>query len=58
METRIATLVGFGRSNAEVAHELFISPKTVEWNLSRVHRKLNVRSRTELSSKLSRSAQR
>ena len=56
-ETRIATLVALGRSNGEVANELFISPKTVEWNLSKVYQKLNVRSRTELAAKLSRNAQ-
>jgi DNA-binding CsgD family transcriptional regulator len=56
-ETRIATLVALGRSNTEVANELFISSKTVEWNLSKVYRKLKVRSRTELAAKLSRSVQ-
>jgi DNA-binding CsgD family transcriptional regulator len=35
-EQRIAELVARGRSNAEVAHELFLSPKTVEWNLSKI----------------------
>ncbi len=48
-ESRIAELVSEGRSNAEVARALFISRKTVEWNLSNVYRKLGVRSRTELA---------
>jgi len=55
-ELRIAQLVARGRSNHEVARELFISPKTVEWNLSKVYRKLMVRSRTELAAKLTRRA--
>ena len=42
-----------GRSNAEVASELVVSRKTVEWNLSNVYRKLGVRSRTELARRAS-----
>jgi DNA-binding NarL/FixJ family response regulator len=56
-ERQIAALVARGRSNPEVARELFISAKTVEWNLSKIYRKLHVCSRTELAVKLSRSAQ-
>jgi DNA-binding NarL/FixJ family response regulator len=51
-EERIARLVADGCSNHEVARRLFMSPKTVEWNLSKVYRKLHVRSRTELAAKL------
>ena len=47
-EGRIAQLVSNGRTNKEVANELFLSVKTVEANLSRIYAKLNVRSRTEL----------
>ncbi len=48
-ETRIAALVGEGRTNSEVASALFLSVRTVESHLSRIYRKLGVRSRTELS---------
>ncbi|OXY92898.1 LuxR family transcriptional regulator [Streptomyces diastatochromogenes] len=48
-EARIAELVGGGATNREVAAELFISVKTVEGTLSRVYRKLGVRSRTALA---------
>jgi DNA-binding NarL/FixJ family response regulator len=41
-----------GRTNKEVAATLFLSEKTVENNLSRVHAKLGVRSRTELAAAL------
>jgi DNA-binding CsgD family transcriptional regulator len=48
-ERRIAGLVAEGRSNGEIAKALFLSRKTVEWNLSNVYRKLGVRSRAELA---------
>ena len=51
-ERRIADRVASGRSNAEVANEMFLSPKTIEWNLSKIYRKLSVRSRAELAAKL------
>jgi len=47
-EARVAALVASGRTNKEVAAELFLSVKTVEANLSRVYDKLNVRSRSQL----------
>lgn len=50
-ELRVAELVAAGRSNHEVASALQFSPKTVEWNLSKVYRKLHVRSRTEMAAK-------
>jgi DNA-binding CsgD family transcriptional regulator len=53
-ERRVAELVGSGRSNAEAARELFMSPKTVEWNLSKIYKKLHVRSRAELAVKLTK----
>jgi DNA-binding CsgD family transcriptional regulator len=49
MERRVATLVAEGRSNKEVAAALFVSVRTVESNLTRVYRKLDIRSRTELA---------
>jgi DNA-binding CsgD family transcriptional regulator len=48
-ELRIAELAAGGRRNREIAAELAVSLKTVEWNLTRVYRKLGVRSRTELA---------
>ena len=47
-ERRIVELVARGRTNYEVADRLRLSHKTVEWTLTRVYRKLGVRSRTEL----------
>jgi DNA-binding CsgD family transcriptional regulator len=53
-ERRVAELVASGMSNHEAASELFMSPKTVEWNLSKVYKKLHVASRTELAAKLAK----
>jgi DNA-binding CsgD family transcriptional regulator len=47
-ERRVAELAASGVTNREMAATLFISPKTVEANLSRVYRKLNIHSRAEL----------
>jgi DNA-binding CsgD family transcriptional regulator len=52
-EQEVAELVGSGLTNREVAHALFLSVSTVEANLRRIYRKLGVRSRTELSRRLS-----
>jgi DNA-binding CsgD family transcriptional regulator/tetratricopeptide (TPR) repeat protein len=52
MEARIAGLVRDGASNREIATQLYLSVKTVEATLTRVYRKLGVRSRTQLSSRL------
>jgi DNA-binding CsgD family transcriptional regulator len=47
-EWRVAELAARGLKNREVAAELFMSPKTVEANLTRVYRKLGIHSRAEL----------
>ena len=51
-ERRVAELVAAGRSNKEVAAELFVTVRAVEANLSRVYAKVGVRSRTELARQL------
>jgi DNA-binding CsgD family transcriptional regulator/tetratricopeptide (TPR) repeat protein len=48
-ETRVAHLVARGRTNKEVAAELFTTVATVEAHLTRVYRKVGVRSRSELT---------
>jgi DNA-binding CsgD family transcriptional regulator len=48
-EARIARLAANGRTNPEIAAEVFLSRKTVEDNLSKIYRKLGIRSRIELA---------
>jgi DNA-binding CsgD family transcriptional regulator len=48
-ERKVAQLVAAGRTNREVAAELFLSVNTVEAYLTRIYRKQGVRSRTELA---------
>ncbi len=47
-ESRVADLVADGRSNKEVAAALFVTVKGVEAHLSRIYRKLGIKSRAEL----------
>lgn len=51
-EERIARLAADGLTNKEIAARTFLSPKTVEVNLTRVYRKLGVRSRTALAGRV------
>ena len=51
-EARVAELTASGLTHREVAAQLFISAKTVEANLARIYRKLNIRSRAELGARL------
>jgi DNA-binding CsgD family transcriptional regulator len=48
-ERRIAALVARGRKNREIAQELLLTEATVEAHLTRIYRKLDIRSRSELT---------
>jgi DNA-binding CsgD family transcriptional regulator len=47
-ETRIVRLVVEGASNPEIAAQLFISPRTVEYHLHKVFRKMGIGARSDL----------
>ena len=51
-ELQVARLVARGDSNRDVAAALFLSPRTVEYHLHKVFRKLGVRARAELAAAL------
>jgi DNA-binding CsgD family transcriptional regulator len=48
-EEQVARLVAGGASNRDVADSLYVNPKTVEYHLVNVYRKLGVKTRTELA---------
>jgi len=55
-ERRVVDLAAAGRSNRDIAQELYVTPKTVEVHLTSAYRKLGIRSRRELPSALAGAA--
>jgi DNA-binding CsgD family transcriptional regulator len=50
-ELEVLRLVAVGRTNAEIAHELVLSPRTVEMHVRNTLAKLDCRSRTEAAAR-------
>ena len=56
-ERRVAELAAGGLTTRQMAHSLFVTPKTVEYHLRHVYRKLDIPStRTDLAQALSTAA--
>jgi DNA-binding CsgD family transcriptional regulator len=55
-ELQIAVSLAEGRTTRETAAALFLSPKTIEYHLRNVYRKLSIRSRSELTDVMARLA--
>lgn len=55
-ERRVAALAAEGLTNRQIAEQLLVSVKAVEWHLSNVYRKLEIRSRKALTPSLGASA--
>ncbi|HEY9475447.1 MAG TPA: helix-turn-helix transcriptional regulator, partial [Mycobacteriales bacterium] len=53
-EKAVADLLAVGLSNAEIAGRLYLTVKTVETHLTRIYRKLGVRSRGAATAMLAR----
>jgi DNA-binding CsgD family transcriptional regulator len=56
-ERRVAQLVVLGKRNREIAGELGVSVKSVEWHVSHILRKLSISSRHELADALAQPRQ-
>jgi DNA-binding CsgD family transcriptional regulator len=52
-ELRVAEMAAAGRTNREIAADLFLTPKTIETHLGRAYSKLSITSRRELAAALS-----
>ena len=55
-ELQVALAAAAGGTNREIAANLFLSPKTVDFHLGKVYRKLEVHSRTQLAALMTRKA--
>jgi DNA-binding CsgD family transcriptional regulator len=53
-ELQIAMLLADGQTTRETAASMFLSPKTIEYHLRNVYRKLGIHSRSELAEAMER----
>ena len=52
----MARLAAGGRTNRQIADELFVTIKAVEWHLGNAYRKLDIRGRAHLGAALTKLA--
>jgi DNA-binding CsgD family transcriptional regulator len=55
-ERRVAGMAASGMSNREIAEDLFVTPKAVQWHLRNAYRKLGIAGRGELNAALGASS--
>jgi DNA-binding CsgD family transcriptional regulator len=55
-ERRVAVLAAAGNTNRQIAEQLSVTVSTIEQHLTKIYRKLNVRSRSGLAARLRRQA--
>jgi ATP/maltotriose-dependent transcriptional regulator MalT len=55
-EWQVAFAVARGATNREAAAQLFLSPKTIDFHLRNIYRKLGIRSRAQLALKVARAS--
>ena len=48
-ERRVAEMAAEGQTTPEIAHALFVTPKTVETHLGHAYQKLDIHSRSQLA---------
>jgi DNA-binding CsgD family transcriptional regulator len=53
-EAEVLRLLAAGRSDPEIAAELFLSPRTVQWHVGNLLRKLGLRSRAAVAAHAAR----
>ena len=51
-ELQVAIAIAEGKTNKEAAAALFLSPKTIEFHLGHIYRKLDIHTRTQLARKM------
>jgi DNA-binding CsgD family transcriptional regulator len=52
-ERRVAQLAAQGLGTPQIAHTLYVTPKTIEWHLGHIYQKLKINSRHQLAAALS-----
>ncbi|HEY6782434.1 MAG TPA: LuxR C-terminal-related transcriptional regulator, partial [Candidatus Dormibacteraeota bacterium] len=52
-ELEVVRLLAVGRTNREIAHDLFLSPRTIDMHVRNILRKLDCRSRVEATKRAS-----
>lgn len=47
-EAEVVTLIASGLSNLEIAHQLFVTERTIKFHIENIHTKLGTNSKTQI----------